>query len=604
MDYAGTLQINGSYYRMVREQGKRGISLEYVDEPPWQGQVPGMVSDPSFTWHQGGFKSRQGVGGTREYGVNTDARYPFRLLPGPKIHNLVLSVDPAIGPITSFFEALGWIFVTAGRFIYRINPSTFAVNFSRDVGVGVNAIMGLRWEDDFGLVTTDTATNSLWKFIAIGGGPDNWQQTSSVSAYRLAAGINRLFKVSKTGELKNIATGLDPMVEGNWGDQVQVGEKTTQPTGMVAYERTTFVSKPEGVFGVSEEGLGVPIIKRMARDANNGNGMTVVDPYVYVPHAHGLYRWSPGEVQSVGLEKELMNESPVTSAIQSMIAVGQWYYALTQVGPWVYILVGRDKQGDEPSFGPIVWDTWARFPTALQTPSRAIWFSTLTSPPTLWFARDTQVSYIIMPTTGGTPDVNSTDYRFALSGDHYTAKYKFDDRNSKGFPKIKVEGRNLSATKYWDFAYSLDGGAYVAVDYAGQVMRHNTNGVREFLLPPSIVGREIQWRFTFSSNSETIPPELTYFEPYAVPQSKKIPVWSTLLWLEEGIRHETGIERRTALEQLNALITLAESHAPVVCSGPWGTKNMFVRSFKVQSNIQDGTAEGVLVADITLQEWE
>lgn len=602
MDYAATLQIDSKYYRAVRQQSERGISLDYIDEPPWTDSVPGMVSDPSFTWHQGGFKSRQGVGGTSEYGINTDARWPFRLLPGPKINNITLTSDVNAGLVTSIFEAKGYIFIVGGRYIWRVHPTTFNITLSRDIDPAVG-VMGIRWEDDFALVTSDAATDSLWKLNTIGS-PDSWTQTSDVDSYRLASSINRLFKVSKTGTLKNIATGLDPMVEANWGDNVQVGEKITLPTGMVAYERTVFVAKPEGVFGVSEEGLGVPIIKRMARHVDNGKGMAVIDPFVMVPHAHGLYRWSPGEVASVGLEKELMNESPVTSAIQAVASVGQWIYALTQFGPYIYMLVGRERNGDEPSFGPIIWDTLARFDTGLQTPARAMWFSTLTNPPTLWFANDKAVSYIRIPFTGGTPEVNHTDYRFASSGERYTCRYKFDDRNQKGFPKIRVEGINLNEDKYWEFAYSLDGGAYINTDYAGNTMRLDEDGSREFLLPPTALGREIQWKLSYVSDDDLIPPELTYFEPYAVPQSKKVPVWSALLQLEESIMHEQGIERRTALQQLNDLITLSETHAPVVCSGPWGTKNMFVRSFKVQSNIQDGRTEGTYITAIELQEWE
>src|SRR3990172_6487765 len=104
------------------------------------------------------------------------------------------------------------------------------------------------------------------------------EAVSGTNAYRLAAGINRLFKVNKEGTLKNISTGLDPQLETNWADTVQCGDKFTLPTGLVAYDRTAFVGKPEGMYGVDEDGFGVPLIKRVARDVDNGRGMRVYEP--------------------------------------------------------------------------------------------------------------------------------------------------------------------------------------------------------------------------------------------------------------------------------------------------------------------------------------
>ncbi|KKL60950.1 hypothetical protein LCGC14_2200190, partial [marine sediment metagenome] len=303
--HVGTVKIGSESYLLAQTDEQQAWQEQYLHEPPWSEGLPSILSEPQETWHLGGLKSKQGIPGTSEYGQNTDTRFPFRLLPGPEVVVLTLSGSPT-NP-TSIFEALGYIWVLCGRNVYRIDPSDGAVEGKILLPAGVAAVMGLRWENDTGLITTDAADQSLWEVTAIGP-PDTWAQAAAgVAPYRLAAGIDRLFGIEDSGLLRNVVTGLDPMVAINWADRIQCGETSTKPTGLLAFEKTVLAGKPEGLFGVSPEGKGIPLIKRMIRDDDNCLGMSMHEPYAIVPHSRGVYRFLPGLVESMGLEKELMN---------------------------------------------------------------------------------------------------------------------------------------------------------------------------------------------------------------------------------------------------------------------------------------------------------
>jgi hypothetical protein len=594
----GRVEINGEFYEMVRlpdSPGALSIQEEFGDEPPWTSGAPAMVSQPQYTWHLGGFKSRQGIEGTSEFGVNTDTRWAFKLMPSGKINTLSLPSSTDV-PI-SFFEALGYVWVVTTTRIYRIHPTTNAVTLSNNSAATAGTFiytMGMKWEADYGLVCLYGAAQKILKVSAIGS-PDTWTQSADVEAYILTAGINRLFKITNTGQMKNIITGLDPMVNANWGDQVQVGDTSTLPTALVSYERTVFAGKHEGLFGVGDNGFGVSAIKRMVRNVSNCYGATNQDPWILVPHVRGLYRYAPGQVESIGLEKELLNESPLAGLWTAFCVDGDWIYGAMAVGAETYILVGREKRGGEAGFSSITWDTLLEFSGSCN----AMWLSSLSTHTRLYFGMGVNVGYVELK-DGAVPGW----VEYAAAGNRYTNRIKFDDWNPKDFPRVDMVGENLSATKYWQCEYSIDGGAYSNLDINGNAMRITSAGRHSFFLPVAANGREVQYRLSFVSDSVSVPPILRYFEAYAVPQSKKIPVQSVHLILEDGIQHGHGRDGRTSLEQLNDLLTLSESSLPVVIKSPWLDGNGYVKKVRVIREVQRGNRMPAKVVEVALQTRE
>lgn len=459
----GTIRIGVEDYRLARtDEFKQAWGKEQADEPPWEGGLPPLLSAEEETWHLGGFKSREGIPGTTEYGT-TDDRWPFQMLPGPHVVDLAMPAPD--DDVTGFFEALGYIFVVGGERVFRIDPSDFSVVLSKDFSSGVaTGIMGLRWEGTKGLVGCRV---EMYEVTVIGN-PDTWA-IGTAYAYRLAAGIDRLFAVDYVGILRNVSTGLNPTVLGNWADLVQCGPlynaEGDQPTGLVVYENTVVVGRHTGVYGVSaDEGIGVPLIDRMVWDADNCLGMTVVEPHIYVPHSRGLYRLVPGvSVESIGLEREVLNQMSLgRSHFRCFVVDNQWVYAGLEgpSGVTSYITVSRDRRQGEPGLGPVIWDTLIDLGAA--TKVRAIHISTLPTQPTLLFAKGKHVSYIKLPTSGSVPGADCT---FAASSVRYSPRYNFGDWNPKDFPKIQAAAKSVGSTRYWTIAYRIDDGSWVDTDY-------------------------------------------------------------------------------------------------------------------------------------------
>ncbi len=608
LKHTGTVQIGGEPYLLVETDDQQAWQEQYLHEPPWAEGLPPMLSAPSDTWHLGGLKSKQGIPGTSEYGQNTDGRFPFRLLPGPKVTTLSDLEVTDVNDMTGAFEALGYIWFLSGRYVYRVDPATDAVTTSKDFGASVKSIMGVRSENNTGLVTTDESDQSLWEVSAIGT-PDTWTQAAAgVKPYRLAVGIDRLFGIQVDGLLRNVVSGLDPLVAVNWADRIQCGETSTKPTGLLAFEKTVLAGKPEGLFGVSPEGKGVPLISRVMRDDDNFKGMILMEPYAILPHSRGVYRFLPGMVESVGLEREIMNESPIRGRFQAFVVDGPWLLGFMRVGDTFYLMTARERQQGEPGFGPFVWDTLLYNGNYI---AQSVLMSSATDPPRLWHSQQhallgsaNRIAYIKLSNSAGAPDVDDSAYRFATSGLRYTHRYTFGDWGDKDFPKIVVVGRGtLSATRYWDIYYSIEGAAYSKLDINSNDMRVQSDGLHTFYLPLTVVGREVQFRFNFIGDSETAPPELSYFEPFAVPQSQKIPVHVLQLHLSRDTKYDIGQETRSASEQLSDLAILSKTAAPLVASGPWGEDaNMWLRSLRLISVIQESDLEPEYLVEVILQE--
>jgi len=410
-----------------------------------------------------------------------------------------------------------------------------------------------------------------------------------------------MFGIQADGLLRNVVSGLSPRVAINWSDRIQCGETSTKPTGLLAFEKTVLAGKPEGLFGVSPEGRGVPLIKRMVRDDDNCLGMHMHEPYAIIPHSRGAYRFLPGLVESIGIERELMNESGLRGRFKAFATDNQWLLGLLSVSTFTYIMVARDRTEGEPGFGPMIWDTLS----LLLATSQTLYPSTLTSPPRLWFGYGNNVAYIRLSEGAGAPDVAGTGYRFATSGviARSTSKYTFGDWEDKDFPKVVLVGKNLTADRYWTLSYNLDGVGFSNLDIDGNVMKMDSDGLKTFYLPLGAVGREIQYRFEYVGDDNTEAGEINYFEPFAVPQSKKIPINVVQLHLVRGARYDTGQEARSAAEQLEDLRVLDEDAAPLKASGPWGEdKDMWVRSLRLVSVIQESDLEPEYLVELALQE--
>ena len=132
-------------------------------------------------------------------------------------------------------------------------------------------------------------------------------------------------------------------------------------------------------------------------------------------------------------------------------------------------------------------------------------------------------------------------------------------------------------------------------------MQMVTDGLHTFYLPTTAVGKEIQFQLVFAGQSDD-PPEINYyFEPFAIHQSKKVPVITAYLHLAAGTKHDMAEEGRDALTQLDNLVTLSESASSVASYGPWGKDvEVIVRKARLVEVLQEADAEPEFLVEVAL----
>ncbi|KKL52009.1 hypothetical protein LCGC14_2289790, partial [marine sediment metagenome] len=474
---------------------------------------------------------------------NTDGRWPFRLQPGPNVQGIAQLLQSGDTP-TCGAEALGYQWVGAGQRVYRIDPSDDTVLESKDFGSGVTVKDCLEWEDGYLYITTDADDQSLWRCTAVGT-PDTWAQSDAgTKAYKITKTHDTMFRVSKTGLLKKVGTGLNPIVSANWADSIQMGNKTDTPNSLKPLEDTVLCGKPDGIFAVSATGFGRQIITRMLPHANNGLGMLPFEPFMFIPHSRGLIRYAPGSATDVGLEKELLNESPVMGTFTAMASDGLWVYGVMAVGSDVYIVAGREAKDNEASFGPMVWDTLIFLESATCS---WIGLSMAWTDPTLLLGFDNAIYKVSLEAGISMPK------EFLSTGKRYSPKYDFGDEKPKDFPKFDISGQNLSGDRKWTISYSIDDGAFLTTDINGDTMVLTSDEPQTFALPTTATGRTIQYLFEYSdvAGVATEHGDIVHFVPYGIPQSSKIPIITVQLQLAAGLRRDQKYSRQSCRGLLN-----------------------------------------------------
>lgn len=306
------------------------------------------------------------------------------------------------------------------------------------------------------------------------------------------------------------------------------------------------------------------------------------------------------------MEKELDNSSPVKGRFTSFASDGNYTYAQLQehslTASATQIMVGKEQA---EGFGPISWDTLFTVPNLVNIGAK-IHISALWDPPRLFFSNLLSASYTILPKYGGGPDVDESSYRFnnVTSGNRTTGKYNFGTWLDKDFPKVQIACKGVSVLNEWRLLFSVDGGAFSANDISGSLMNITSEGIKTFYLPRTARGREIQFKFQYVISNDNVKIEIVYFEPFAIPISKTVPIVSAMLRLAEGTHYDFGIEGRSTIDQLNDLVALSEDSTPIAMNGPWGDWVGHIKSIRVQEVIQEGMQEPEYLVAVSLQRRE
>jgi hypothetical protein len=614
LERVGQIELDGQHYILVRDDKKRAWRRSSAPEPPYDGGLPTLISRRWDSWHLGAFKSREGIPSTSEFGDDTTGRWPGRLLPSYALNTITLTNSDSA--VIRFFELGGYLWaVTSNGNVYRIDPADDTV-LEKDLAV--TAIDGVGWEN-VGYVTSNAATNSIWKVVSPYG-TANWtqQSTGTYYPYRLAKNINRLFATNKTGLVKNIASGTDGILGASYSDAVQCGDAQVAPNALVAYGRSVICGKPEGLFSIdAETGVGKNELERMIRDPDNCIGMYAWEPWVFVPHSRGLWRWQPGFAEDIGLEREFLADPTLDSEdiwnafdgqFRAFAAEGHFVWAVRNIGNAgviTQLLVGREAVQGEPSLGPMIWDIES-FDSGGTARTQAAFVSSLWTPPRLFIGLDNNCAYMRLTDEGSPPAINGqASGTFVTSGYRYTPWLKYDSEDEKDHPKVSALARHVDRDRYWQIKYRLTrDAAESSTDVDGNAMKVMTSDrLHTFYLPSTASGREIQYRIDYVSDVSTDAGELTYFEAFAAPQSRKVPIVIARLHLATGMHTERGRDPRTVDEMIDDLYELSEEGPLSAITAPWirGGGYCQVKSVELVETRQEGTKDPEFVVEVALQ---
>lgn len=220
---SGTVTLDGKSYQLVRPEPQKGepsplpYKVDNSNEPPWEFRLPDILSEKSLSWDQGGLKSYQGTEqiDTRftilppvnisEYGINTDGRWPRRLVPGPRLNSITLPSNTS--PITNIWTSSDiWLVVgspyvwcAAGNNVYYTGLGGSTDGSSAYLAYTSSSdppLMGIEWQGVVYIVTTTGAIYKATPTIPAGllptanGALSQWTPNASTNVSRVQDPIN------------------------------------------------------------------------------------------------------------------------------------------------------------------------------------------------------------------------------------------------------------------------------------------------------------------------------------------------------------------------------------------------------------------------------
>jgi len=490
-----SITLNGMDLTLYRfsSAGRGGQS---VDQETNVVQVSGEQLDVSEeplvmdTFHLGFGYSWRLLPGTYAYAENADCRFPRLVLPGPLMTEVTLT--GADGPPRCGQDYAGNFYVGAGRFIYRIPAGTGTPVQDRDLGAGqvawsMDTFLGNLYVGTSTGQTSASAPGPLQRNAAgtwTGGGPNRkaiahaWYQASAAGSF----GAWQLIGSDTLTSVANVAA--DPMVAGNWGASISVGDTTYTINSLVSDQGHVYVAKTNGLHDVDGTTGFTPNLMpfyETAIDDDNGISSICANGSVYVNDLAGLFRLdvsggsTSGRIMTVTPGHGLPNETPIRGRILAMTSYGPWIIAAVWNGVDSYVMWGRDiRQGDSGSSpysasvgpaavgpSPMLWHGGLIVLPGEQV--RLLSISGLTSPPRLWVGSwrtgnsTAHLRWCVIPRTEN--PMQDIEMTFATAWEvHIPGQDWQHPVTTKDLLQIDVQADGLGGASVIDFQVSADGG--------------------------------------------------------------------------------------------------------------------------------------------------
>ena len=369
------------------------------------------------TFHLGFGYSWRLLSDTYAYAENADCRFPRLVLPGPLMTEVTLPAGTGQAVPRCGQDYNGHFYVGAGRYVYRVPNGTGTPVQDFDLGAAniawmMDTFLGNLYVGTSTGQTSASAPGPLARNATgtwTGGGPNRksiahaWYQAQATGT----TGAWQLIGQDTLSSVANVAA--DPMVAGNWGASISVGDTTYGINSLVSDQGHVYVAKVNGLHDVDGTTGFTPNLMpfyETAIDDDNGISSICANGSMYVNSIAGLFRLdvsggsTTGRITTVTPGHGLPNETPIRGKILAQTSYGPWIIAAVYNGADSYLMWGRDIRQGDAGTSPFGYGAgYGASPQAIG-PSPMLWhgglvvlpgeqvrmlaISALTSPPRLW----------------------------------------------------------------------------------------------------------------------------------------------------------------------------------------------------------------------------
>jgi hypothetical protein len=471
----------------------------YANFPP---EAEATWAVPDFAGGYGQPRETDGLTNRYYYGLGVDCRIPGQVTLAPEVKTAATS---GTGTLVGSFELGTTLYVAAGRYcLSSTDGDSWSV--SKDFGAGNTAAAAAVFQGTSG---------TTYAFVAMASGSGDpaywlydgstWVQDGTLNkADRFAVVGDELWRGYDGNKVAKSSNGG---TSATWASAITVGDADSAITGLLVLDNRLYITKEDGLFTLTDDATQIDqdLLPELhgRKDAGNGVGSTVWRNEAWIPFRQGFYRYTPGSISPVGPEVETGNTSPVRGRITAAAGDDYFLYAALQNESGNSYLMSFGGAATAATGAIAAWHPLADLGGV---DCRHMFVSSIPGTnPRLYFGRDEDIGYIVLPRSSPNPTLDS-NCRFATSGSLYLSRYdaRFPAQD-KAYLACSILGIDLDGNnEYVDVYYKAAGaGSYSLLG------RYDTDPGSRQEFAATVAGKYLDLRLDLVSSGSTATPKCT-----------------------------------------------------------------------------------------------
>lgn len=357
----------------------------------------------------------------------------------------------ASGTLVASFEMGTTLYVLAGRYcVASTTGDSWSV--SKDFGAGTMTT---------GVAVFQGTGGTTHAFVAMGsasGDPVYWlydgstwvQDGNSNKADEFAVVGDELWRAYDGNK---VAKSSDGGTSATWAAAITVGDADSAITGLLVLDDRLYVTKEDGLFTLTADATQVDqdLLPELhgRKDSLNGVGASVWRNEAWIPFRQGFYRYTPGTISPAGPEIETGNTSPVRGRITAAAGDDYFLYAALQNESGTTYLMSFGAAGTAGTGA-----AWHPLADLGGVDCRHMFVSSVPGVNArLYFGRDADIGYIVLPRSSPNPTLDS-NCRFGASGSLYLTRFDANfPAQDKAYLACSILGEGLNGNQEYADVY-------------------------------------------------------------------------------------------------------------------------------------------------------